>query len=334
MPSSYEGTRLALIASATVPAQALTLSITSGDIAALIQTGLSDCTVQDNLGNAVTGCTLVSNDTSKCTASGQRLTGVGTSGSTTVYATKVGYNNSATINVTSTGGLIQNMIVGVGGNTTTDGVSLTSWTDQGTAAQTWTEAVFPPTYKTGGVNGQPYVLFDGTTQFLSSPSTTAYNAPSDDCFQVVCVKMSADSPGSNRNLRTSYLDTPTFRGSQFLATTGNAVRLQYGTGAATNTTLTSGANTILAANAYYLSGTLRNNGALTQVLYINGVSVVTATNTFRDNNAAIVHRLGCSQVGGTNFAAMQLYNVKKVNRVPATAEIAQLHLAAATLMGL
>lgn len=310
-----------------------TLTITTGSLS-LIQTGLQDLTVQDNLGNTVTGCTLVIADTSKCTASGQRLTGVGTSGTTTVYATKTGYNDSATITVTSTGGLIQNMVVGVGGDTTTDGVSLTSWTDQGSAAQTWTEATFPPTYKTGGVNGQPYVLFNGTDQFLSSPSTTAYNVAGDDQFQLICLKTTADSPASDRAVRTSYIDTPTFRGSVFLARTNNSVRLQYGTGAASNTTLTSSANTILTANHYYISGVLRNNGALTQALYINGVSAATGTNTFRDNNAAVVHRLGCIQAGGSLYAGMQLYNVKKVSRVPTATEIAQLHLAAATLMGL
>lgn len=310
------------------------ISVTGGALT-LIQTGLSQLAFTNAAGTPITPDTVVSSDPAKAqVTNGGLLTGVGTSGSCTITASKIGYADG-TVTVTCSGGLIQNMVVGVGGNTTTDGVSLTSWTDQGTAAQTWAEAVVPPTYKTGGVNGQPYILFDGTTQFISSPSTTAYNVAGDDSFQLICVKTIADSPASNRNLRTSYDGTPTFRGMQFVATTNNTARIQYGTGAAQATIdANAGANTILAANSYYLSSLLRNNGALGQTFYINGVAQTTITNTYRDNGAAVIHRIGVTLAGGLNFAGEQVYNIKKVNRAPTTTEIAQLHLAAKTLMGL
>jgi hypothetical protein len=308
------------------------IRITGGDFT-LIQRGLSQLAFTDSLGSTIVPDTVTSSDTSKATVTnGGLLTGVGTSGTTVITAAKAGYA-SGTITVTSSGGHVMDLIASSGTSTTTDTNPVTSWIDRGSGAQTWAEAVFSPTYLASGSNGQPALLFDGTTQFISSPSTTAYNVAGSDSFEWICLRTTSDGGATNRNLTTHYEGSAVFRGMQFLATTGNVARCQYGSSSASRLLDNPSAN-LLAAAPHYLAASLFSVGSNTQRLYMDGVSVATDTVAYRDNNAAIVHRMGVTQTLGSNYAGQEVYWRGKTNRALTATELAQMFLAMKTLLGL
>lgn len=335
MPSSYVGTRLGLLSGVPFVAGTV-LSITSGNVT-IPKRMASLVTVQDDLGNVVTGCTLNITDTSKCTANGMRLIGVGTSGTTAVTASKAGYTTSASITMTAGAYIfLMDVVSTAGTSTTTNGAAVTGWTDQAASATVWAEAVLSPTYLATGITGGPAVLFNGTTQLLSTSSITTYNLTNgtDNCVEGICCRTTSDGAALAR-VATTHLDTVVNRGVGFqVQATTDQGRFSFGTGGAV-VNITEVTGTIKAAAAVSMIGTCFSVGTTTNnTFYVNGVSAGTPSNSnWRDNNVAVVHRLGINFAGAANWLGMECYWRFKVNRALTATELSQLFLACEIVCG-
>lgn len=254
MPSSFEGTRLALI-STMLP----TLVITSGAVT-LLHYGSTAVTVTDQAGNAVTGCSLVISDGTKASASGQTVTGLAESGTYTVTATKDGYNPSAPVTFTCDTTALRSLVADDLG--LSNGANVTSWTDSLSTA--WTEATTPPTYVTSAVNGHASVAFNGSTQFLTSAS--AIGTINGASVSVLLLVKPTTAPASNEQWLRSQDITNSEGFNIGRASAGAFQRLNYFATVGSTTTATA-STTTLANGTWYRALSILSSGA--QDNYVN-----------------------------------------------------------------
>lgn len=313
MPSSYVGVRLGLLSGVSfVPGTVL--SITSGNVT-ILNGGSSAVTVQDDLGNTVTGCTLVFGDGTKATASGQTVTGTANSGTTTVQATKSGYTSSGTVTFTCTGTFFS-----LNGDdpALSNGASVTSWTDN--LGNAWANAVTPPTYVTGAINGHAAVAFNGSTQNITAPTSIA-PLNGNGLIIGLAIKMTSSSPASNEQWLAN-LDAVNLQGWAVGRSTTNFQRTSYRSGASLNT-MSSTTSTMTNGNWYRAITTLING---TQNNYLNGVVQAggRTDGTYTNNTTAPPNpSLGS---GTSNFANCQITKVHGYNVTPTATLVAQLDL--------
>lgn len=316
MPSNYFGRRLSLITPPVAPTAAtLTLVITSGAVT-LINGGMTAVTVTDGT-NPVTGCTLIISDGTKASASGQNVTGTAESGTYTVTATKASYTNSSPVTFTCSGGCLI-LDPNSGTNTIINLGAVTTWNDS--AGNMF---VGTGTYKTGGVNGQNAVTFNGTTDAFASPSLTSYN--NGTFYEFMCL-VPTSSSASNRNLTS--LNVSSTSGYTTSIDTSNLQRMSTFDGSAHNTTNA----TLSLSTPYYL--TSAENIANSQILIANNTTTNTSGSGYTANGSALTHRVGANSTGLGNFTAMDLYLRLYVNRYPTATERAQIQLRGKTLLGL
>lgn len=302
----------------------LTLVITSGAVT-LINRGTTAVTVTDGT-NPVTGCTLIISDGTKGSTVAQNVTGKAESGTFTVTASKAGYTNSSPVTFTCSGGLILDLNAALGTNTTTNGASVTSWTDQSTTALAFTEATNPPIYLASGLNAAPAIRFNGTSQLLSTASNNAPINPVSYAF-FGGIQTSSDGGASNRSVFGNLSAANT--GYNVLINTTNQYRWAVGIGSG-SAALSGGS--ILAASGHYLTGTF-DNGTTTQTARADGTSTGSQS-TANVQNTTTVCRVGTNNAGSGNFFPGDIYRILLYNRAPTAPEITQAELTIKTLMGL
>lgn len=80
-----------------------------------------------------------------------------------------------------------------GTSTTSDGTALSAWNDQSTSANNMIQATGgnQPTYKASGPNGQPYIRFSGSSQFLQVASFAGLSAVKGTSLFIVFTRQAA-----------------------------------------------------------------------------------------------------------------------------------------------